>query len=64
MPDSEDCTCFLCPRCHGTGRLIDSQPLWDDGQGEQTCDDCGGSGIEVECDYCHEQRDREADHAG
>jgi len=27
----------------------------------EICDECGGSGIQIMCDYCHDQRDREQD---
>ncbi len=59
MSEPEKCTCPPCTMCRGTGRLVyDTGCAWnDDPSFDEVCDECGGSGIEVECDYCHDRRD-------
>jgi DnaJ-class molecular chaperone len=49
--------------CRGTGRLVfDAGSSWnDDPNFDETCEECSGSGIEVECDYCRDQRDVDSD---
>jgi hypothetical protein len=44
---------------HMRGRFIEYAA--DDLCGMETCDECGGSGIEHECDYCHDQREQDED---
>jgi len=60
------CTCAPCVMCRGTGtywvdmagRVI---PHIDDLGDLVMCDECDGSGIEAECDYCRDQRERDED---
>lgn len=56
MPDTarksladEPCTCELCHVCRGRGRIDNKRWVNDD---DETCWECGGSGIEDICDRC------------
>lgn len=57
------CTCPPCTACRGLGRLVfDCGSHWnDDPNFDETCEECCGSGIESECDYCRECRDVDSD---
>ena len=52
------CTCTPCPFCNGTGNiwrdLDGSYSLYhtDDLQEMETCDQCGGDGIDSLCEEC------------
>jgi hypothetical protein len=58
------CTCISCGSCGGTGNVwftFDGKYLGkhrtDDLDELERCDDCEGSGISEECDYCVDSRD-------
>lgn len=65
MGDGFDkCTCPQCPMCEGNGHYyVDMRGHYlhhgrrDDMDEMETCEECGGSGIEYECDYCMDMRD-------
>jgi len=59
------CTCVSCESCGGTGTVwyaVDGTYLGDsrcdDCDNMEACDDCGGSGIESECDECQLENDQ------
>lgn len=56
----KECKCIPCEFCRGSGRLwkgLDgtlSSYRGDDLDELEDCDQCGGSGIDDECEYCQE----------
>ena len=58
------CTCVNCASCRGTGNVwftFDGQYLGncrsDDLDKLERCENCSGSGVAEECDYCIERRE-------
>ena len=45
---AEPCKCVRCSFCRGSGR----DPYAEIGMGEQSCEECGGSGISEVCGRC------------
>jgi len=62
---SEKCTCPPCVMCDGRGTIaVDMRGRvvphrFDDLCDLEQCDECGGSGIAAECDYCRDQREQD-----
>ena len=59
---SKECTCICCFECNGSGTVwFDcggrylGQSHSDDLDELETCESCGGTGVEDWCDYCCEQ---------
>jgi DnaJ-class molecular chaperone len=53
------CTCTPCGDCHGSGNVRRPDRHSPDGYELESCEECNGSGITSECDYCHDQRERD-----
>lgn len=64
-PDAQaSCACPPCTFCRGRGTYaVDMRgrcvTLCDGLCDLEECDECGGSGIEAECDYCLQQREQD-----
>lgn len=56
------CRCSSCSMCGGRGtiRVECSAHFSPDGYELESCDECGGSGIADECDYCYDLREQDA----
>lgn len=60
------CRCVSCSQCGGRGTMaVDMRgrvvSFYDDLCDLETCDECCGSGIVEECDYCRDQREQDED---
>ena len=51
------CTCTPGSMCRGLGTMRVDEPSQPSGWDLETCDECSGSGIVEECDYCHDARE-------
>jgi len=65
---TDKCTCVPCGSCGGTGTVwftFDGKYLGDRRSDDldklERCEDCEGSGIAEECDYCVDRRDEDFD---
>jgi len=65
-PLGQQCTCTRCGACGGSGNVwfafdgtYPGNSRCDDLDDLETCDECRGSGISAECDYCAFQREIE-----
>lgn len=67
QPHALACSCSSCSMCNGRGSYsVDSRgrfvPHGDDLYDLETCEECGGSGMSYECDYCLDQREQDGDY--
>lgn len=59
----QHCTCPPCTICGGLRyRRYESHHAFNpEGFELERCDGCDGTGIEHECDWCHDQREQDED---
>ena len=58
-PTLQHCTCTTCPECGASGTVWRPEFSMPEGRELYSCDECNGSGISEECDYCHDAREHE-----
>ena len=58
---SDQCRCVSCDFCHGAGTVHVYGRYSIDGTEREECEECYGSGISEECDYCRDQRELDED---
>jgi len=49
------CDCIACATCDGRGYINMASLTWDDEDGLETCEDCGGEGYTETCIECYER---------
>ncbi len=55
------CECVKCDTCKGFGTIHDPFDYGPYSGIDETCDDCGGSGLTEMCDYCMDVMEMEQD---
>ncbi len=49
---ADKCECVRCRTCHGFGTIHDPFDYGPYSGIDKTCEDCDGSGLTYECDFC------------